>query len=90
MCLGDIRLDGELNMPVGAERLREPDRGVPNRCIVRRGVEFAYLPGLIGSVLHDASVAAISNTFRRFLLGVSICSSEPARGRGAAPRVISA
>jgi hypothetical protein len=77
-------------MPVGAERLREPDRGVPNRFIVRRGVEFAYLPGLTGSKLVDASLAAISNTFRRFLLGVSIFSSEGARGRGAAPRVISA
>jgi hypothetical protein len=77
-------------MPVGAERLREPDGGVPNRCIVCRSVEFACLPGLIGSIVPDTSLAAVSNTFRRFLLGVSICSSEAARGREAAPRVISA
>ena len=77
-------------MPVGAERLREPGRGVPSRFIVRRGVELGYLPGLIGSKLLEASLAAISKTFRRFLLGVSRCSSEGSGGSGAAPRVISA
>ena len=83
-------------MPVGAERLLEADRGVPSLFILRRGVEFGYLPGLIGSKLLEDSLAAISNTFRRFLLGVLIgSSSSPSSsicvcGMGAAPRVISA
>ena len=84
-------------MPVGAERLREAERGVPNRIILRRGVELEYFPGLIGSMLLDASLAAISNNLLRFLPGVLIGSSSSSSspfsascGMGAAPLVISA
>jgi hypothetical protein len=93
---GDLNLEGELQ---GAERLREAERGVPSRIRLRRGVEFGYSPGLIESILPDASPGAIAITFRRFLPGVLIgsssssCSSSSAvyvRGIGAAPLVISA
>jgi hypothetical protein len=83
-------------MPEGAERLREANRGVPSLFILRRGVELGYLPGLIGSKLLEESLAAISNTFRRFLLGGLIgSSSSPSSSTcvcvmGAASRVISA
>jgi hypothetical protein len=85
-------------VPVGAERLREAERGVPRRACLRRGVEFGYFSGLMGSMLLEASLVAISNTFRRFLLGVLIGSSSSSsssssmrvRGIGAASFVISA
>lgn len=83
-------------MPVGAECLREAERGVPSRFIVCRGVEFGYIPGLLGSRILEVSLAVISSTFRRFLPGVLMGSSSSSSssvcvcGIGAALRMISA
>lgn len=95
---GEFGLNGEWHDAVGAERLREADRGVPGLSIRRLGVELGYFPGLMGSLLVEVSLAAISRTFRRFLPGVLIGSSSSSSssssicvcGIGAAPRVIAA
>ena len=73
--LGDRGFSGD-NKPVGADRLLESDKGVHIRFDGRLGVELGYRPGLIGSILLEASLAATSIILLRFLLGVAAAPSN--------------